>query len=123
MTKYQLTIVFDSADLDSIVKGQYKVTLRKSTTDQDPANVIWLAFDPLPQSIVQWDTSYGLYASTSKLTPGDIITKNASVDAAYPNRSYVLGPAFTFSAPSRTRTCQLVLTRSRTITRRVSSSG
>ncbi|WP_438018263.1 hypothetical protein WMF18_03915 [Sorangium sp. So ce315] len=103
---YQLTILFDSADVSLLVQGGFKVVLRKSTADQDPANVIWLASGPVPQSVVQWGSDYGLYASRSTLDQGNIITKNASVGTAYPRQSYVFGSAFTFSGPQSDPTLQ-----------------
>jgi hypothetical protein len=83
-----ININIDSAGLQKIYgAGQY-VTLVKSVQSMveipRPAGsgvtIAWITFKPFEKNIVSWNDNYYIYATTSELMPGHLVTMNTLTD-------------------------------------------
>jgi|JI8StandDraft_2_1071088.scaffolds.fasta_scaffold04649_4 hypothetical protein len=90
MPNYQLNIVFDTDDLQTIKAAEEKVTLMKKTNKGKP--LAWVAFLPFQNNTVAWEEDYALYASKVTTQSGATIYKLSDVDASpmvsYPFQDY-----------------------------------
>jgi len=90
MPNYQLNVVFESDDLQTIKAAGEKVTLLKKTNSGVP--LAWVAFLPFQKNTVAWEEDYALYASKVATQSGATIYKLSDVDAnpmvCYPFQDY-----------------------------------
>jgi hypothetical protein len=70
---FKLNPTIEDTDLRTITASGLKVTIAKPVGDGGP-NAAWLVFDPFMGNTVEWSEEYGLYASTSHIDQGAIIT-------------------------------------------------
>ncbi|WP_257387128.1 hypothetical protein [Tahibacter caeni] len=99
MTVYSLQLLINSQDLAMLYAAGQRITLAKTTSSGAP-NVAWLVFDPFQSNTVQWTEDYGLYASTTSVQYGAMITQLAqSGMPASSGASYSFTAAATFNGP------------------------
>lgn len=99
---YTLEIAFAPQDLTTIrAAGEAVVILRSSAAG---IQVVWLAFNPYQNNVVQWNDTFQLYASQTPLVAGSTLTPVATVSQAlarhlYPFSNGMFGPPQSASLP------------------------
>jgi hypothetical protein len=73
MPSYSLKLEIAAADLAIIRAAGLRLTLARPVGNGDP-NVVWLALDPFPSTVIQWDESYWIFASTTPIVHGATVT-------------------------------------------------
>lgn len=101
MSKNTLTLSIDPKDLPIIRGAQQRITLAKPVGSDSSPNVVWLSIDPFQRTDVEWEEQYGIYASTTKIQEGALISKLSETDfPAQDGASYTYTPGAVFAGPS-----------------------
>ncbi|NYZ12810.1 hypothetical protein HL658_09625 [Azospirillum sp. RWY-5-1] len=87
MKSYSLILNFPHAAVDAINRAGQKVVLVKSVTGGG-GRTAWVTFAPFQQNVVIWSGQYGIYASTSQIETGAMITQCSIVDPAQTGVEY-----------------------------------
>jgi hypothetical protein len=88
---FKLNLLIKDTDLRIITASGLKITIAKPVGDGSP-NVAWLVFDPFMANTVEWSEEYGLYASTSHIDRGAVITSiSEKPPKVTDGESYVFG--------------------------------
>ncbi len=92
MANYNLSINFSPTDVQEINSANQYVTIRKEVKNELGVNgkqsVAWLTFRPFEFNLLTWETTYGVYASTTEVKSGATINKSATANPAQPRRIY-----------------------------------
>lgn len=81
MLNYTLNIDLTSDQLKLIALAGQSITILKAPPGSGP-QVSWVSFTPFAKNTVTWEESYALYASTTQLQAGAVITKMIDTDAS-----------------------------------------
>jgi hypothetical protein len=96
---FKLNLLIKEPDLRIITTSGLKITIAKPVGDGSP-NVAWLVFDPFMANTVEWSEEYGLYASTSRIDQGAVITRiSEKPPKVTDGESYVFGKSGTVFDP------------------------
>ena len=99
MASYELDVAFTNDQLNVLYAAGSNVVVAKPTGDSNP-NVAWQVFRPLQGNTLNWDEEYGIYASTSEVTNGAVLTQLSSTGIpAVENKLYTLQPSGAVSGP------------------------
>jgi hypothetical protein len=100
MTNYTLNISFTDQQLQDIAKTDTRVTIGKQLEDGSP-NVAWQSFKPLDRNEVRWEEQYGIYASSTEIVHGAILTQLVSTPIGVSTgKLYTLEKTGVISGPS-----------------------
>ncbi len=77
MAQFTLNLEIDGGVLDLIIAAQENIILAKPVGNGTP-NVIWLSLFPFPNTAVTWEEAYGLYAATTEVRKGAVITPSST---------------------------------------------
>lgn len=100
MTGFKLQLGIDKDSLTLIRAAQQFITLGRSFAGGIP-NMIWLAIDPFENNLVEFDSDYWIYASTSRVGDNAVITLMSEVDPgpAVPGMIYPFTASAIFGPP------------------------
>lgn len=100
MANYELKIAFTNEQLQVLYTTGSNVIVAKPTDGTAP-NVAWQVFRPLQGNTLTWQEEYGIYASTSSVTNGAVLSQLSSVPVgAAMNKLYTLEPSGIISGPA-----------------------
>ncbi|SFD26319.1 hypothetical protein SAMN05518672_1011339 [Chitinophaga sp. CF118] len=100
MSTYILNTAFTDKQLDMLYITGTNVIIAKPTGGGTP-NVAWQVFKPMQSNQLSWGEEYGIYASTSGVTNGAILSQLSSVPVgAATNKLYTLEPSSKISGPA-----------------------
>jgi hypothetical protein len=92
MSEFRLQIRFTPEQVMQLHMEGANVIIGRTSTDNHP-NIAWQVFEPLSYNEVAWKEEYGLYASTERMTIGQIISPIALWNPPVSdNRLYTLEP-------------------------------
>lgn len=94
----KLKLLVDKEDLRTLLAAQLRITLAK-TINQNAPLLTWVTFYSRELATAEWSEDYWIYASTTKIERGAMITKLTEVNPgpAQTGGYYQLTPAATFS--------------------------
>lgn len=100
MSTYILKTAFTDRQLDILYATGTNVVVAKPTGGSSP-NVAWQVFKPMQSNRLSWGEEYGIYASTSSVTNGAVLSQLSSVPVgAAMNKLYTLEPSAVISGPA-----------------------
>ena len=97
---YELDLLIDKSDLPVLRGAGLNITIAKPQSNGGTPNTVWLAFDPFEGNMVQWEETYGIYASSLQtLDHGTSIQTISEVLPAGDGASYDFDNSGTFQGP------------------------
>ncbi|MCH9638851.1 MAG: hypothetical protein K0U40_05095 [Betaproteobacteria bacterium] len=100
MASYKLDTAFTNEQLAVLNTTGTNVVVAKPTAGSGP-NVAWQVFHPMQDNTLSWEELYGIYASTSEVTNGAILTQLSSTGLpALENKLYTIEPSGAVSGPA-----------------------
>jgi hypothetical protein len=91
--KYRLDLKIDDADVALFRNIGQNIQIAKLVGDASQPSVVWLSIDPWSAVSVEWEETYGLYASNTQIQAGALIHQlnSISADKTEDQISYALG--------------------------------
>ncbi len=99
MPDFTLNLNISQEDLPTLLQAGLNITLAKPVNGQ--SNVAWQVFRPFPVNTVEWEETYGLYASNTLVNNGATITQISSQNPAMDNAVYPFTMANVFGPKSQ----------------------
>jgi hypothetical protein len=100
MSLFSLKVAFTDRQLEVLYATGTNVVVAKPTGGARP-NVAWQVFRPMQGNQLSWGEEYGIYASTSSVTNGAILSQLSSVPVgAATNKLYTLEPSARITGPA-----------------------
>lgn len=100
MTTFRLVLSISPNDLSSLQAAGFQIFLTRPVNNQ--ANVVWQAIRPTTSIMVEFDDTYGIYATSSPLVTGGIIRMMSIVGPPVQEQAlYTLEPTGMFSPPGQ----------------------
>lgn len=101
MARFTLSTHFTPADLERFYATGTNIVVAKPSMNGGQANVAWVVYRPLLENKMVWEEQYGIYASTSRVVNGAMLSQMSTTDfPAAEGRIYTLGPNGSFGSPS-----------------------
>ncbi len=82
MSAYNLNVSINSQDVQEINSASQKIVIVKQVGGSSGQPVAWVSFSPFENNVVSWETSYGVYASSTEIQSGATINKTSAVNPA-----------------------------------------
>lgn len=98
-TQYDLNVQISATDVVKIATAEQGVSLVKAVGAETETQIIWQHFRPLEFNTVQWQSIYGVYASSTQVVAGSVIVATSVVNPALPGTIYPFANG-TFGAPT-----------------------
>jgi len=99
MSNYNLKINLLSNDVSEINRAYQKITIMKVVGDSAGMQLVWVSFSPFEHNEVRWESTYGVYASSSTVQGGAQIFRTSVVNPATSGIVYPFEDG-TFSSPT-----------------------
>lgn len=100
MSTFRLNAAFTDEQLGVLYATGTNVIVAKPTADGNP-NVAWQVFKPMQANTLSWSEEYGIYASTSGINNGAVLSQLSSTKlGSAMNKLYTLEDSAQMSGPA-----------------------